>query len=250
MAGTTTIFVINLDRRIDRRKLISKRLAKLGLKWERISAVDGNDPDLVDKVDWRKHRYYTQLLPPQKGAIGCYFSHRSVWERIVKDNIEQALVLEDDVAPTADWDPAILNLDLASLGLESLRLDQSRHLGPMPMSKYFEIPVGRWLAKNINSWGAGAHLITRAGAKKCLQPEKMWTMADDYFMMNRMLNLKTAALTPALWWHPEETVSDVAMPVNYYAGSSQMRKTFSFAITSLLRERERLRFQFTAHPTT
>ena len=243
MSGTSRIFVINLDRRTDRLALMSARLENLGLKWERVAAIDSENPTLDVQVDWHKHRYYTQMLPLRKAPIACYFSHRLVWQRMVDESIEQALILEDDVAATSQWDTGILNIDLAAHGLDSLRLDHSRDMGPMPKAAYFEQTIGRWTVKNHNSWGAGATLMTRVGAEKCLSLEKMWFMVDDYFMMNRVLGLKTALAIPSLWWHPEETPSDVAPPLSYWNQSNFIKKAISMMVTARMREAERSRIQ-------
>ena len=243
MSGTSRIFVINLNRRADRLALMAARLEKLGLDWERIEAIDSDDPTLDGRVDWKKHRYYMQLLPPRKAPVACYFSHRLVWQRMVDEHIEQALILEDDVTATSQWDAEILNIDLAAHGLDSLRLDHSRDMGPMPKAAYFEQTIGRWTVKNHNSWGAGATLMTRAGAQKCLSLGKMWFTADDYFMMNRVLGLRTALATPSLWWHPEETASDVAPPPSYWQQSNFIKKAISLMVTARMREAERSRIQ-------
>ena len=237
------IFVINLDRRPDRLQTISQTLGALGLKWQRIVAIDGRDPQLDAQVDWKKLHTYSQYLPIRRGPIGCYLSHRKVWQKIVEENLQQALILEDDVSPLASWDPAILNIDIAKLGLDSLRLDASKIRGRMPWSKYFEVPVGKWLAQNRNSWGAGAYLVTQEGARKQLRPDKMWFMADDYLMFSRIYGVKTALLQPLMWEHRHESPSDNVPPDNYWKGTSPWRKQISFAITAFNRERERKRLR-------
>ena len=241
--SASKIFVINLDRRPDRLQTISQTLDALGLEWQRITAIDGQDPQLDAQVDWKKFHAYSQYLPVRRGPIGCYLSHRKVWQKIVDDNLQQALILEDDVAPLESWDSAILNLDIGKVGLESLRLDASTIRGRMPWSKYFDMPVGNWRAQNYNSWGAGAYLITREGARKQLRSDKMWFMADDFLMFNRICRVQTALLKPLMWQHPHESPSDNSPPDDYWLGTGPWKKLFSYAATAFNRERERMRLR-------
>lgn len=79
------VFVINLDRRKDRREHFQKELSRLSISYNRISAVDGESED-VPNVDG--------LTP---GEVGCILSHKKVLERVIKEKIQLPLILEDDI---------------------------------------------------------------------------------------------------------------------------------------------------------
>lgn len=68
--------------------------------------------EVIDAVDSRKNpdicRDYGLTINPltdsfkllfnvAPGAVGCFLSHYSIWEKMVKENISYALILEDDV---------------------------------------------------------------------------------------------------------------------------------------------------------
>lgn len=101
------IFVINLDSS-NTRWLESKKQLNIALKdntqVERISAVDGRK---LNKTELNKH-FDTNLNRQQyhktltTGEIACYMSHRKVWNKIVSDNLDFALVLEDDFLLTGE----------------------------------------------------------------------------------------------------------------------------------------------------
>ena len=80
------VYVINLDREPEKFRAISGRLSELGITFERVQAVDGALLPLVSN--------YTEELSP--GEIGCYLSHKSVWESMLKSHVGSAIVLEDD----------------------------------------------------------------------------------------------------------------------------------------------------------
>ena len=62
------------------------------------------------------------LLETCPGTIGCYLSHYKIWQKIVKENISQALILEDD-ADFLDVDK-FLQQDLSLLKYENYDLVQ------------------------------------------------------------------------------------------------------------------------------
>lgn len=93
------IFVINLDHRNDRRAFIERQLKNLGLEAEFISATDGRNLTLAEAQLYDEslsRKYNGKPLAP--GELGCAISHRSIYERMDRDGISRALVLEDDIS--------------------------------------------------------------------------------------------------------------------------------------------------------
>lgn len=91
-------FVINLDSNPERLHSITKQCERLGLSFERISAIRGRDLTLDEKdnvyqVDANKQSYDSLLTD---GEIGCYLSHIHCWKKIVDEELDYALILEDD----------------------------------------------------------------------------------------------------------------------------------------------------------
>lgn len=93
------IFVINLDRSESRWEAMHVQLEKLGLPYERFSAVDGRE--MSDEVSRRhysaelnRRKYYVDL---SKSEIACYISHLRVCKKILSENLDYAIILEDDV---------------------------------------------------------------------------------------------------------------------------------------------------------
>lgn len=75
------VYCISLNRRIDRREMISTRLNELNINFEFFDAVDGSLMDTHSN------------LP--KGAIGCNLSHINLYE-MLKNSVDPILILEDD----------------------------------------------------------------------------------------------------------------------------------------------------------
>ncbi len=125
--GKLPTFVINLERRKDRRENMKALTSSLGLrKTEFIKAVDGKEllskhsgrlrcesaKQMLYKLSWNSEskgkgvrESQLQKLPPKHkarkawdlwGFLGCNRSHMAVWQTMSDRGIDMALVLEDD----------------------------------------------------------------------------------------------------------------------------------------------------------
>lgn len=87
------IFVINLDRSIERLKNCQSQAKKYNFKLDRFPAIDGsrlNDQLIKDVHPICRHLLCTNSM------IGCGLSHYYILKKIVDENIQTALILEDD----------------------------------------------------------------------------------------------------------------------------------------------------------
>ncbi|MCB4435514.1 glycosyltransferase family 25 protein [Alteromonas sp. McT4-15] len=93
------IFVINLATSPERWESASSRLKALNLKAERFDAVLGKaltSEEVESFYDAEANRkYHHRNLTA--GEIGCYISHRNVWQKMIDENIARCLILEDDL---------------------------------------------------------------------------------------------------------------------------------------------------------
>ena len=92
------IFVINLDSNPERLDSITKQCERLNLSFERVSAIRGRDltPDKknnIYQVGINKQSYDSLLTD---GEIGCYLSHIYCWQKMIDEQLDYALILEDD----------------------------------------------------------------------------------------------------------------------------------------------------------
>lgn len=85
-------FVINLKRRPDRLELFVKQCPYVDV--EVIYAFDGKNPELESKKERKLLLNFPKSLKP--GEIGCAISHLRIWKRIVNENINLAMIFEDD----------------------------------------------------------------------------------------------------------------------------------------------------------
>ncbi|MFA6608780.1 MAG: glycosyltransferase family 25 protein [Candidatus Paceibacterota bacterium] len=90
------IFVINLPIDIERRKNIEKRLHFLGAKYEIMNGIYGDDERVIARYD-NNRAIKEHGKPLIFGEKGCALAHILVYERIIKENISYAVILEDDI---------------------------------------------------------------------------------------------------------------------------------------------------------
>ena len=136
------IYVINLDRDVERMASIRANLEALGLPFERLSAVMGKDvPEWEKLVDMSAYAWRNRLDTPRAGEIGCYLSHLKAMESFLRTDAPWCVILEDDVevlpacatvlrslAEKDDWDLVKLFNFHAGLPVKKRALGASHHL--------------------------------------------------------------------------------------------------------------------------
>ncbi len=97
------VLLINLDRSKERLMSCSDQLSQQNIAFERISAVDGAQlmPAELTKITAPLFSgYYKEL---SAGEIGCYLSHRKCWQYICDQQLDYAVILEDDFTAQNDF---------------------------------------------------------------------------------------------------------------------------------------------------
>jgi glycosyl transferase, family 25 len=161
-------YVINLARSTDRRAHITRELKKTGIKHEIITAIDGRQVDLADSSIIDPSLASTARF--QSGAAGAALSHLSVYEKIIADGLDEALILEDDVTLPVDLESladAVAN-QLTGAEVALLSYD-SFHVCKMSREGSTRLPAARRLALPIDIGqprSAGAYIITREACER------------------------------------------------------------------------------------
>jgi glycosyl transferase, family 25 len=208
------VFVINLDRRMDRLESISKTLGGLGIEFERIPAIDGDSIKLEDHVHRWLSWIYEGCSSPLPSVVGCFLSHRKAWQKICDENLDQALILEDDVR-FVNWNHEILKVKIEDYGLDILRLgankrqrgDQVKTGSKRPITFDDESILGRRLSSD-QTLGSCAYIMTLSGAKKSLVNDKYWFDVDVFSFWRFYYGIKSKLVFP-LMVEPDDSKSDI-----------------------------------------
>jgi GR25 family glycosyltransferase involved in LPS biosynthesis len=94
---SNNIKIINLERRMDRKEEMTKKLKEQGItNYEFVKAVDGRDLTPTNEI---KEMFEGNCFFYRKAVIGCALSHINLWKRLVEDETsEYYTIIEDDVS--------------------------------------------------------------------------------------------------------------------------------------------------------
>ena len=192
-AGGLPVFLINLDRRPDRRDYMEAQLAAMDLPVTRISAKDAEvvpDAEIAREVALSGH-----LIRMGRGSQCNALNHFEIMRRLVAGGAPAAVVLEDDIELSPDlagfardgaWLPAgvgIIRLEKWSRRVTKKLLGPE--LGASPVA-------GRSIRRMYSRvGGSGAYIITRAAAERILAGKGILRHPIDHLLFN--LNISPLA---------------------------------------------------------
>ncbi|XP_047543546.1 glycosyltransferase 25 family member [Vanessa atalanta] len=175
--GCDMVYMINLDRRPMRRKLMLMTFKELGIEVKRLPAVDGLRLNLttlrrlnVKFMPGYEDPYHKR--PMKAGEIGCFLSHYNIWKKIVNRKYSLTMILEDDVRFSPNFRDTYrkmlsevrkLDFDLIYLGRKILMEGAEEQVTPHTTRPRYSY------------WTVG-YLLTNRGAKKLLDANPLQNM--------------------------------------------------------------------------
>ncbi|GFV53734.1 procollagen galactosyltransferase 1 [Trichonephila clavipes] len=170
-AGFDQAYLINLERRPERRERMLNTLSEMGIQAHILKAVDGkalNDSYIeemgIKMLPEYADPYYKRSLT--RGEIGCFLSHYHVWKDMIEHQHRTAIVLEDDLRFEPYFRKKIQALlkEVQKVGL----LWDLIYLGRKRLSENGEpFVAGTSSLVHVNySYWTLCYLITLEGAKK------------------------------------------------------------------------------------
>ncbi len=164
-------FVISLKESQERRDWISKQLGDMGIEFEFFDAVDGRSLDAQDYQAYNRKKRLRYFGRDMKGGeIGCLLSHKRIYEKIVDNNLEMALILEDDVILKESFVRAIKEISKIGDKFEIARFLGSPKVAKHKRRKITHLFDDYWIVRiPTTPGGAHAYVITQKGAKSMLK---------------------------------------------------------------------------------
>jgi glycosyl transferase, family 25 len=161
------VFVISLPRSIRRRELVAQNLERLRVSFKVIEAIDGKlltpEQGSLYSPSLAKSEFGRFLT---SGEIGCALSHIGIYEGMVAEGIDVALILEDDII-LSESAPTVIK-DLLSSDFE---WDLVNLISDSPERLVGRISNDSEFFQTSFDFGAnrtGAYVLSLAGAKKLL----------------------------------------------------------------------------------
>jgi GR25 family glycosyltransferase involved in LPS biosynthesis len=197
---TFASFIINLDSRADRLLSAQNEFKKLAMPFARIAAVT---PDTLS----------TKVVFVKPAVAACWASHLKVYEKIVSENIDIALICEDDIVfKSVDIDSLVGamqedQIDVLQIGFLYGTLGRKidlfgrnlLHIFLLLIKKFSFLPLGKkaknspqvkevslthpWLVPGDFRFGTHCYLISRGAAEKILSIGGIQFLAADDFLV-------------------------------------------------------------------
>eukprot|EP00931_Biecheleriopsis_adriatica_P104336 TRINITY_DN79019_c0_g1_i1.p1 TRINITY_DN79019_c0_g1~~TRINITY_DN79019_c0_g1_i1.p1 ORF type:complete len:433 (+),score=80.97 TRINITY_DN79019_c0_g1_i1:97-1395(+) len=182
-AALPPILVVNLDRSPARWESCKEEFAREALQVERFSATDGK---LLTDEELQQLATGPARLLCTKGMLGCFLSHRRIWQKVVDEKLPAAIALEDDVRLVDGFQSKLSNLlaelpedwEVCLLGAVAC---VNPNVEPLPM-KFYSFCVGggraspgktRSLSPHVSvphrPAGTHAYIVSQRGAERLLK---------------------------------------------------------------------------------
>ena len=101
------IFVINLERKPERKKYIRKELKFKSSTDPTVRIMKAFDGSKFTDSEIEEYSNGS-IIGLTKGQVGCFYSHLLLWEKIAYGPDSWGFILEDDANLTTDWDKQLL----------------------------------------------------------------------------------------------------------------------------------------------
>lgn len=192
------IWVINLDKSVDRFERIKKNMDSLNLKFNRFSAVYGKDVSqeyMNDKVN-----SICKSLLCNYGTIGCAASHKKLWSQLINSDQNAYIILEDDALVTQksvdiinQLEPYIEKYNIDYLNLVCVNFGCTLQKTEFKIGEYE-------FGKPYMPLQTCGYIITKNGAKKLLEIINNTTYHVDFEILyvKLMHDLNYYATTPRI----------------------------------------------------
>ena len=159
----TKIIVINMMDAGERRDRFETRARHAPLPWSFYPAHTSLHPALTYN---EQGAIIAKGRPLRPGELGAYSTHYAAWQDLQSDDADQYVVLEDDVI--VDWNflGKLAQVNLASMGINYLRLCYTHPTRRMALVKENFVDGKHAIVElHATVFGAMAYVITKAGAR-------------------------------------------------------------------------------------
>lgn len=174
--------IIHLERAQARLPQVEVTRKAVPLESRVVRAVDGQQMSEVHAEAYcRKLMQPTYPFTMRPSEIAAFHSHRSCWQKILDDDLDAALILEDDLHLQEDVFPKALNLALSNIQpgdfirfpikLREEKTEEIDTTGELGLHRYDRIALGMV-----------AQLVTRDAARALLSASEQFDRPVDNFL--------------------------------------------------------------------
>ena len=182
------IYVINLKRCQNKLKLVIEQLKKTQFQYQIVDAIDGNNIN-NDYLEENEIEVNVNFFNPYFknthtwGEIGCTLSHVKAWEIASKDNVDYAIILEDDAVMDNNFDNIVNQLiNIQDMTYDMVYLGRKNMNNNTVEKHVMSIGSNNLVQPNFSYWTIG-YILSKSGYKKLLTAnyKKSIIPIDEFF---------------------------------------------------------------------
>lgn len=192
-------FIIHLERATDRNAHVQTMLKELSLPGEVMQAVDSKNLTPAEIAHYYQRHLHKPAYPFKLSGneIACFLSHRKCWQAIIDQNLDAALILEDDTKLNVEFNDRLREItEILKLG-DFIRL-------PFRSNKEFGTTVTK--TQNMTliqpkpiGLGMVAQIVTQDAAHQLLRvTQKFDRPVDTTLQMSWITGLHPLSAYPVL----------------------------------------------------
>ncbi len=205
------VFIINLDRSTARYQHAVEQLAAWPqLPVERVSAADGRimteqQLNQYYSAEHNHRNYYKMLKPAEKG---CFISHIWCWQKIIEQQLDFALILEDDFILEGDLTALLQALSALPANWQYLKL--AAPYKKQPVIQRQSLGSFEWVTYSKNPIATLAQAVSYAGAERLLQQLPFDRPVDVMLQHSWQTGMPAVGIEPFLFRAEFAFDSDIA----------------------------------------
>lgn len=184
------IFIVNLKKSVERRQKMEEQLLALGLSAEFIEAVDGR----LMSDDERKRVTAEVNYAFLPGEIGCALSHQKIYRKMIDENIDNALILEDDIVLNEDFKDILDHISISTNAPSVILLSRTNKFFKKPLKK---LTRKHSLHKTLHATTTHSYIINNSAANSLLNGlSPVWIVADKWGLFEDMSLVDVYSVVP------------------------------------------------------
>ena len=168
------------------------------MTFEWFSAVNGLNLSCKDMTNYRPHSYlknYSWELTPSE--IGCFESHRRIWQIIIERRLKNALIFEDDIYLVPSFLSRVTKIIDSGLEFDLVKLEAV--FGTVKVetlkSQIDGIQIRRLMSSVVSS---AAYMVSRQGCKSLIARAEEYCDPLDIFITKNWAEERIYQVIPAL----------------------------------------------------
>lgn len=177
-------YLINLEQDSERLAFFESNFNRLGIGFERISAVDGRKFPEQQYQDFMKDRPRDHKKTWLRGQMGCFLSHYTAWQKIAEGEDRFCAVFEDDIHISDDLKQILNDDSWIPDEVDLIRLDTSTNRVRLTPQPYLTHANRQIFGVKSTSWCAGGYILNRRTAQQLVNLPVKYHEPSDVILYN------------------------------------------------------------------